>query len=182
MGFFDDSFFEAGEGFTRVCDGEYLLTIKAAEAEVKHWKDDLRIKWQFRIKDGPEGIGQTLKMTTILQPTKMFSLSRLLKALGFDIEKLRETDFANEAEFTRFVDKIASAVEGKEFGGLVVESKPDAQNRRYSNVNQTYAAEEYSERSKANVVGPRPESSGGRHSTAGDDEDADDLAQTVKDW
>lgn len=175
---FDDSILNTDAPSATVPDGEYLLAIKSAKTNIKEWPDDTQFRWEFAIKDGPTGIGQTLRMTTTLKSGAQFALGRLLNAVGFDPTKLVGTEVSKEADLDKLLDKLMKAVTGRELGALVVLSKPTNEGRRYSNIQETYSAEDFAERSKSNVTAPVT----GGNELAADDDDVEDLAKTVADW
>lgn len=177
---FDDSLLNLDSPSARVPDGEYLLSIRGVKTDVKEWPDDVRFKWDFTIKDGPAGIGQIIRMTTTMKTGFQFSLGRLLNAVGFDPTKLVGESIATEAKLDALRTKLENTVRNREFGALVVESKPDGDGRRWSNVNETYPAEDYAERSKSNVAavnGPPTV-----RDQRADEDDVEDLADAVSKW
>lgn len=185
MGFFDESLFQTDAPSARVPDGEYLLEIKNVAVKVKDWAaKDTQFKWEFTIREGISGMGQTLRMTTTLKPGAQFSLGRLLTAVNFDIAKIAATEIPEKegpgtAALEKLAEKLAKTLRGQAFGALVVESKPDGDGRRYSNIQETYPTEDYPERSKSNVGRSATVS---ERSPAANAEVVEDLASEIDAW
>lgn len=118
----DDSInnFSTGGGMIHVAEGDYLLQLARvvpSPANRDYSKADPYIRFDFKIAEGPDGLGKILSSVGMITKKKAdgsggsWGLGRTLNAVGIDPSKLENRGWASYEEFASFVQALSQRLQ-----------------------------------------------------------------------